>query len=225
MSTYYKSGATRMGNLLQQSALLLVDLQNDFCAGGSLAVPAGDDIIPLANALLPLMPLVIATQDWHPHDHMSFADNHQQKTIGDTLMVDGISQTLWPVHCVQGTKGAEFHPHLNLEHINHIVHKGIDKVVDSYSAFFDNAHRRSTGLHDYLQTKGIQHIYILGLATDYCVKYSVLDALHLGYHITVIEDACKGVGLQTNDIEAAVAEMKAAGANFVDHNQFIKSLG
>lgn len=214
-----------MGNLLQQSALLLVDLQNDFCAGGSLAVPAGDDIIPLANSLLPLMPLVIATQDWHPHDHMSFADNHQEKAIGDTLMVDGISQTLWPVHCVQGSKGAEFHPDLNLNHIQHIVHKGVDKVVDSYSAFFDNAHLRSTGLHDYLQTQGIQHIYILGLATDYCVKYSVLDALHLGYHITVIEDACKGVGLQTNDIEAAVAEMKAAGATFVSHNQFIKSLG
>lgn len=214
-----------MVNLLQQSALLLVDLQNDFCAGGSLAVPAGDDIIPLANALMPLMPLVIATQDWHPHDHMSFAANHDNKAIGDALMVDGISQTLWPVHCVQGSHGAAFHPDLALSHISHIVHKGIDKVVDSYSAFFDNAHRRSTGLHDFLQSQAIKRIYILGLATDYCVKYSVLDALHLGYEVTVIEDACKGVGLQTTDIENAVAEMKNAGAAFINHNHFIKSLG
>jgi nicotinamidase/pyrazinamidase len=214
-----------MGNLLQQSALLLVDLQNDFCPGGSLAVSGGDSIIPIANALQPLMPLVIATQDWHPQDHMSFAANHHKKSVGDSVMLEGISQTLWPVHCVQGTRGAEFHPELNRTHIKHIVHKGIDKVVDSYSAFFDNAHLRSTGLHDYLQTQGVTHLYILGLATDYCVKYSVLDALQLGYQITVIENACKGVGLSANDIADAIAEMKAAGATFMDHNQFIKSLG
>jgi nicotinamidase/pyrazinamidase len=214
-----------MGNLLQHSALLLVDLQNDFCAGGALAVPAGDDIIPIANKLQALVPFVIATQDWHPHDHMSFAANHQAKHVGEVVVLDGISQTLWPVHCVQGTSGADFHPALSQAHIKHVVRKGIDKVVDSYSAFFDNAHRRSTGLHDYLQAQGITHLYILGLATDYCVKYSVLDALQLGYQITVIEDACKGVGLNANDIADAMAEMQAAGARFITHNQFIKSLG
>lgn len=214
-----------MGNLLQQSALLLVDLQNDFCPGGSLAVPAGDSIISIANTLQIFVPLVIATQDWHPQNHMSFAENHEAKAIGDTVMLDGIAQTLWPVHCVQGSVGADFHPDLNLRRIQHIVHKGIDKVVDSYSAFFDNAHKRATGLHDYLQAKNITHLYILGLATDYCVKYSVLDALQLGYQITVIEDACKGVGLRANDIPDAVAEMKAAGAIFMTHSQFIKSLG
>lgn len=214
-----------MVDLLEHSALLLVDLQNDFCAGGALAVPQGDEVVSIANALQPSFSLVVATQDWHPHDHMSFAENHADAAIGDTMMVDGISQTLWPVHCVQGTRGAEFHPHLNMTKVNQIVHKGIDKVVDSYSAFFDNAHRRSTGLHDYLQEKKIKHIFILGLATDYCVKYSVLDALNLGYDVTVIEDGCRGVGLHANDIPQAIASMKAAGALFQTHNQFIKSLG
>lgn len=214
-----------MGNLLQQSALLLVDLQNDFCPGGLFAVPAGDSIIPIANTLQTFVPLVIATQDWHPQDHLSFAENHPGKAIGDTVMLDGIPQTLWPVHCVQGTQGAEFHPDLNRARIQHVVHKGTDKTVDSYSAFFDNAHKRTTGLHDYLQSKNITNLYILGLTTEYCVKYSVLDALQLGYQITVIEDACKGIGLRANDIADAVADMKAAGATFLTHSQFIKSLG
>jgi nicotinamidase/pyrazinamidase len=134
-------------------------------------------------------------------------------------------QTLWPVHCVQGTHGAAFHPLLQQEKISHITRKGQDPSVDSYSAFFDNAHNHATDMHDYLQAKGVKHIYILGLTTEYCVKFSVLDALRLGYQVTVIEDGCRGVGLHENDIPQAIIDMKAAGVSLMTHNQFIKSLG
>lgn len=214
-----------MGHLLEKSALILVDLQNDFCNGGALAVPGGDDVMTIANALQPHFNLIIATQDWHPHDHMSFAANHQSAGVGDHLSIDGIDQTLWPVHCVQESVGADFHHALNFSRIHHVVHKGTDKVVDSYSAFFDNAHKRSTGLHDLLQSSGITHIFMMGLATDYCVKYSVLDALALGYTVTVIEDGCRGVGLNPNDIPDAIATMQNAGAEWISYNQFINSMG
>jgi nicotinamidase/pyrazinamidase len=198
-----------------KKALVMVDLQNDFCQGGALAVPGGDEIIPLANALQAHFDLVVATQDWHPLDHMSFATNHPPYGVGDVLVIDHISQVLWPAHCVQDSNGAKFHPALDLTHVKKIFHKGTDSKIDSYSAFFDNAHRRSTGLSDYLRSEGVTEVYIMGLATDYCVKYSTLDAIHQGFKVFVIEDACRGVELKSGDIEAAKAEMQAAGAMLV----------
>lgn len=196
----------------KKKALLIVDLQNDFCQGGSLHVPDGDAVIPLANQLQEHFDWIIATKDWHPKDHVSFAANHPGKQVGDQIVVDNILQVLWPIHCVQHSKGAEFHPDLDTSKVKKIFHKGVEQGIDSYSAFFDNEHLRSTGLGDYLHQQGITDIYIIGLATDYCVKYSTLDSLHLGFNTYVIEDACRGVNLTAGDTELAFKEMRAAGA-------------
>lgn len=193
-------------------ALIIVDLQNDFCKGGSLYVPDGDAVIPIANKLQPHFDLVIATQDWHPQEHMSFATNHDNKNIGDIIIVDGIQQILWPAHCVQGSEGAAFHAGFDTSKIKKIVHKGIDSRIDSYSAFFDNEHRRQTELADYLHRHGVKTVFIMGLATDYCVKYSVLDARHLDFECYVIADGCRGVELEAGDSERAFKEMEEAGA-------------
>jgi nicotinamidase/pyrazinamidase len=201
--------------MIKKKALIIVDLQNDFCKGGSLAVPGGEAIIPLANQLQARFDLVIATQDWHPPDHTSFAINHPAYGVGDVIMLDDISQVLWPSHCEQDSKGAEFHPELDVSRVSKIVHKGIDKKIDSYSAFFDNAHLRSTGLGDYLRSQQVEEVYILGLATDYCVKYSALDAVHLGFHVYVIQDACRGVELNLGDVVRAFEEMQAAGVQLI----------
>lgn len=198
-----------------KSALIMVDLQNDFCLGGSLAVPEGDAVIPAANALAPHFDVVIATLDWHPHDHVSFASNHPGHGVGDVILVDGIPQILWPNHCEQGSNGAALHADLLLPPIDHYVHKGVDSNIDSYSAFFDNEHLRSTGLSDYLQANGITSVYLLGLATDYCVKYSALDARNLGFEVFVIVDACRGVELNPGDVESAYQEMQAVGVKLL----------
>jgi len=194
------------------NALIIVDLQNDFLPGGALAVPHGDEVIPLANDLQQRFELVLATQDWHPPNHGSFAANHSGKKPGDRIMLDGIEQILWPVHCVQNTKGAEFAPSFDTSRIAHIFHKGIDPKIDSYSTFFDNAHRRETGLADYLKKRAINEIYLMGLALDYCVKYSTLDARQLGLNTYVIVDGCRGIELEAGDIERAIDEMKRVGA-------------
>jgi nicotinamidase/pyrazinamidase len=207
-----------------KKALLLIDLQNDFCLHGSLAVPGGDEVIALANALQPHFDCIIATQDWHPHDHLSFAANHPDKQIGDEIILAGLPQLLWPVHCVQHSKGAEFHPQLNTQKITRIFHKGTEKKIDSYSAFFDNAHLRSTGLGDYLHQQHVKEIYLMGLATDYCVKYSALDAKQLGFEVYVIEDACRGVELKAGDIDRAIMEMKAAGVHFIKSKALLSPL-
>ncbi|WP_232051850.1 bifunctional nicotinamidase/pyrazinamidase [Aquicella siphonis] len=203
------------GAMTGKKALIMVDLQNDFCMGGNLAVPGGDEVIPLANQLQPYFDLIIATQDWHPHDHMSFAANHPGRAVGEVIQVEELVQVLWPVHCVQDTKGAEFHPGLDLHRVNKIIHKGVNKHIDSYSAFFDNAHLRSTGLSDYLRDEQVNDVYIMGLATDYCVKYSSLDAVHEGFKVTVIQDACRGVELSQGDVRAALAAMRDAGVTLV----------
>jgi nicotinamidase/pyrazinamidase len=205
----------------KKSALIMVDIQNDFCQNGSLAVPDGDAVVPVANALQPLFDLVIATQDWHPEDHMSFAANHKGRTAGQVMEVNGMAQVLWPVHCVQGTKGAAFHPALDITRIAKIVHKGADREIDSYSAFFDNAHLRSTGLGDYLRDHAIEEIYIIGLATDYCVKYSCLDAAGLGLKTHVIVDACRGIDLAAGDVDRALAEMKSLGVDIVYSHELL----
>jgi len=193
-------------------ALIIVDLQNDFLPGGALPVPHGHEVISLANELQRRFELVLATQDWHPADHGSFAANHAGKKPGDRIILDGIEQILWPVHCVQNTRGAEFAPSFETRGIAHVFHKGIDPVIDSYSTFFDNAHRRHTGLAHYLEERSIKDIYLLGLALDYCVKYSALDARELGLNTHVILDGCRGIELESGDIGCALDEMNRAGA-------------
>jgi nicotinamidase/pyrazinamidase len=194
------------------NALIIVDLQNDFLPGGALPVPHGDEVIPLANELQQRFELVLATKDWHPSDHGSFAANHPGKEPGDRIILDGIEQILWPVHCVQNTRGAEFAAAFDTSRIAHVFHKGIERNIDSYSTFFDNAHRRHTGLAYYLEKRSIQDIYLMGLALDYCVKYSVLDARQLGLNTHVILDGCRGIELARGDIDRAIDEMKRAGA-------------
>jgi nicotinamidase/pyrazinamidase len=205
-----------------KTALVMVDIQNDFCQGGSLAVPGGDEVVSLANALQPHFDLVIATQDWHPLDHTSFAANHSDHSAGDMIDLDGLPQVLWPTHCVQNSRGAEFHPELAVELIDKIVHKGADRLIDSYSAFYDNAHLRSTGLIDYLHEHDVSEIYIMGLATDYCVKYSCLDAAQLELKTHVIVDACRGIDLQAGDIANALAEMQSVGVDLVYSKDLLK---
>jgi nicotinamidase/pyrazinamidase len=195
-----------------KSALILVDLQNDFLPGGALAVPHGHEVIPIANQLQPKFDFVVATKDWHPSDHGSFAANHPGKEPGDRIILDGIEQILWPVHCVQNTRGAEFAPLFDTSHIAHVFHKGTERNIDSYSTFFDNAHRRHTGLAQYLERRGIKEVYLMGLALDYCVKYSALDARHLGLKTYVIVDGCRGIDLKPGDIAHALDDMKDAGA-------------
>ena len=197
------------------AALLLIDLQNDFCPQGALAVPRGDEVIPVALQAVALAQRdgvpVIATQDWHPADHGSFASQSGGQ-IGALGKLNGLPQVWWPDHCIQNTIGAAFHPMLRDTAFAFVVHKGSDATIDSYSAFFDNGQRAATALHGWLQQHGITHLWLLGLATDYCVKFSVLDALRLGYAVTVIQDGCRGVDLAPGDSERALAEMQAAGA-------------
>src|SRR5262245_24609140 len=195
----------------KMKALIIVDLQNDFLPGGALPVPHGDEVIPLANELQRHFRLVVATKDWHPPDHGSFAANHKGKRPGDRIILDGIEQILWPVHCVQNTRGAEFAPLFATTRIHHIFHKGPERNIDSYSTFFDNAHRRHTGLAHYLEERSIKDIYLLGLALDYCVKYSALDARQLGLNTHVILDGCRGIELEHGDISRALEEMKRDG--------------
>jgi nicotinamidase/pyrazinamidase len=197
------------------NALIIVDLQNDFLPGGALPVPHGDEVIPLANELQPRFDVVLATQDWHPPDHGSFAANHPGKKPGDRIILDGIEQILWPVHCVQNTHGAEFASSFDTSRIAHVFHKGVERNIDSYSTFFDNAHRRHTGLAHYLKERSIKDIYLLGLALDYCVKYSALDARQLGLNTHVILDGCRGIELESGDIDQALDEMKRAGTILV----------
>lgn len=197
-------------------ALLLIDLQIDFCPGGSLEVPEGDQVVGMANELMDRFELVVATMDWHPAEHMSFAANHLWRRPGDVIELNGLSQTLWNMHCVQDSFGAELHPRLQKERIDKIVYKGTDKEIDSYSGFFDNGHRKATALKAYLEAKGVTELYVMGLATDYCVKFTVLDALELGYPTTVIRDACRGINLEEGDVEKAFLAMQQKGAKLVD---------
>jgi nicotinamidase/pyrazinamidase len=192
-------------------ALILVDLQNDFCPGGALPVEEGDKTIPVANRLIDSFDLVVATQDWHPKDHGSFAANHPGMDIGAITELGGLPQILWPVHCVQGSEGAEFVKSLNQNNINKVFVKGTNKNIDSYSGFFDNGHKKSTGLHDFLQQNNVESVFIMGLALDYCVKYTAIDAANLGYKTYLVQDGCRGVGLNAEDIPEALEAMKSNG--------------
>lgn len=196
-------------------ALILVDIQNDFCPGGALAVPQGDEVVNVANRAQGSFDIIVATQDWHPADHASFAANHAGKQPGDVIDLDGLQQILWPVHCVQGTPGAEFHPKLKMNRVDEIFRKGEDSRIDSYSGFFDNGHRKATGLNAWLQDKSVHEVYVCGLATDYCVKFTALDAIGLGFRVALIEDACRGVNLKSGDAERAIEDMRGAGVRII----------
>lgn len=192
--------------------LLLIDLQNDFLPGGALAVPQGDAVLPVANRLLPHFPLAAATQDWHPPGHGSFAANHPGRNVGERIELDGLEQILWPVHCVQGTIGAELAPGLDLARIQHVARKGEDPRLDSYSGLYDNGRRRATGLGAWLRSRSVTHLVVLGLATDYCVKHTVLDALDHPWQVDVVTDGCRAVDLSPGDGERAWEAMRKAGA-------------
>lgn len=192
-------------------ALILVDLQNDFCTGGALAVPQGESVVATANRLMPLVEVVVATQDWHPAGHGSFAVQHPGRKPFELAELGGLPQVLWPVHCVQWTGGAQFHPGLDTRRIAQVFPKGTDPDIDSYSGFFDNGRRKATGLGGWLKAQHVDEVLVCGLATDYCVKATALDAVGLGLRTTLVEDACRGVGLQPDDIPAALAVLRQAG--------------
>jgi nicotinamidase/pyrazinamidase len=208
------------------NALILVDLQNDFVPGGALPVPDGGAVVVIANRLMAggggaaadkpaAFDLVVATQDWHPAGHGSFAANHAGRKPGEVIDLNGLPQVLWPVHCVRDTPGAEFLPGLDRTRIERVFQKGTDPATDSYSGFFDNGHRKATGLGDYLKGRGVTGVTVLGLATDYCVKFTALDAVGLGFDVRLVEDASRGVNLAPGDVAKAVAEMRDKGVRVV----------
>jgi len=195
------------------NALILVDIQQDFLPGGALAVPDGDAVVPVANELAAAFDLVVATQDWHPRGHGSFASEHEGKEPFEEGELDGLPQTLWPDHCVQGSDGAAFAPGLDLRPVEAIFRKGMDPRIDSYSGFYDNDHRKSTGLAGYLKGRGVDTVYLVGLALDVCVCWTALDARKEGFATFVVEDGCRG--LSDDDVRDALREMRDAGAKVV----------
>lgn len=202
-------------------ALLVIDIQNDFLPCGSLAVPEGDQIIPLINELMPEYPLVVATQDWHPENHGSFANNHPGKNVGDFIQLDGLQQILWPAHCIEGSPGSKFSAQLDTHRFDHIIRKGSDPQIDSYSGFFDNGYRKSTGLTDLLRENGVTEVHLCGLATDYCVKFTALDALKEGFKVTLIQDASRGVNLNPNDVRETIAQLKSKGTRILTSEEIL----
>jgi nicotinamidase/pyrazinamidase len=174
-------------------ALIIVDIQNDFCTGGALEVRGGDQIIPVVNELQEKFDLIVATQDWHPSNHKSFASRHDGKKTFDVISLEGLEQVLWPDHCVQGTRGAEFHPQLDTRRIEAIFRKGMEYNIDSYSGFFDNGKRKSTGLAGYLRDRKVDNVFVCGLAGDYCVYYTALDAIREGFTTFLVEDATRSI--------------------------------
>lgn len=193
-------------------ALILVDLQVDFMPTGMLPVAEADQIIPLANELMKDYGTIVATQDWHPANHGSFAANHPWRKPGQLIDLHGLPQMLWPIHCVQNTWGAEFVAGLDTERITKVFQKGTDLEIDSYSGFYDNGHRKSTGMGEWLKEHGIEEVHVLGVATDYCVKFTVLDAISEGFTTTLLKDLTRGVNLEPGDVGLAIEEMRIAGA-------------
>jgi len=204
-----------------KAALIIVDVQNDFLPGGALAVPGGDEVIPVINRAAQCFDVVVATQDWHPANHGSFAANHPGCEPGDLIELNGVKQVLWPVHCVQNTRGAAFADGLDMTRVARVFPKGTDPGVDSYSGFFDNGRRHSTGLGEYLKEQGVTDVYVLGLATDYCVKFTALDAVELGFATFLIEDGCRAVELQPGDAARAIKEMKRSGVHVIASREIL----
>lgn len=204
-----------MTDLAPSRALILVDLQNDFMPGGALAVVRGDEVVAVANRRMAVYDIVVATQDWHPTGHGSFAANHPGRAPFERIELHGLPQTLWPVHCVQGTPGADFHPALRRAAIARVFPKGTDPAVDSYSGFHDNGRRASTGLAEWFRARRVTHVDIMGLATDYCVRATALDAIAEGFHTRLILEGCRAVNLDPGDADRAIEEMRTAGVEIV----------
>ena len=199
------------------TALILIDIQNDFCPGGALEVGEGNEIVEIANKLQEKFRVKIATQDWHPPNHTSFASNHLDKLPFSTTEMFYGTQVLWPDHCIQGKKGAEFHPKLITNSTDLIIRKGFRTEIDSYSAFFDNDHKTPTGLGGYLKARGINSIYLCGLALDFCVYFSAIDGVNLDLEVNVIKDACRAIDLD-GSLEMAINDMKNKGVNLITSN-------
>jgi nicotinamidase/pyrazinamidase len=199
-----------MGLVDPRTALIVVDVQNDFCPGGALAVEAGHEVVPLINRIAPLFNVLVCTQDWHPPEHRSFADNHPGEEPFSLKEMDYGPQVLWPAHCVQGTEGAEFHPDLLTAHADVVIRKGFHAHIDSYSTFFENDRKTPTGLAGYMHERGVTEVWLAGLATDFCVYYSAVDAVSHGFAVTVLEDACRAIDLD-GSLARAMADMRAAG--------------
>ncbi len=191
---------------------------------GMLPVAEGDVVVPLANALMPHYQTVVATQDWHPGNHGSFAANHAWRKPGQVIDLHGLQQVLWPIHCVQGTWGAEFVADLDSDRITKVFQKGTDPEIDSYSGFYDNGHRKSTGMAEWLKEKGITEVHVLGVAADFCVKFTVLDALSEGFTTVLVKDATRGVNLQPGDVDRAITEMQEAGASIQLAGELVSEL-
>jgi nicotinamidase/pyrazinamidase len=199
-------------------ALIIVDVQNDFCPGGALPVPEGDKVVPVINQIVWKFDKVIATQDWHPENHISFAATHNKNPY-EVVKIGGIEQVLWPKHCVQGSYGAEFHKDLSLKKVNLILRKGTSVNLDSYSAFFENDKCTETGLHYYLKGLGVREVYLCGLATDYCVYYSAADSVRLGFGTYVIIDGCRGVDVPPGNIEKVIKDMMDRGIKIIESKE------
>jgi nicotinamidase/pyrazinamidase len=200
-------------------ALLVIDMQNDFLPGGSLAVERGNEIISVINSLQPQFELVVATQDWHPQNHKSFASNHHGKKMFEVIALKNAQQVLWPDHCVQGTPGADFPANLNMNQVEAIFRKGMTAEIDSYSGFYDNGHYKSTGLADYLRGKHVTELYLAGLAADYCVYYSAIDAIDEGFHVCLIEDATRAITAE--GFEKAKTDILERGGKIVLSQQLL----
>jgi nicotinamidase/pyrazinamidase len=199
-----------------KKALIVIDVQNDFCLGGTLAVNYGDKIVPVINSIMDKFNVIIGTQDWHPQTHVSFASNHKGKNVYDQIDADGIMQTLWPDHCVQGTRGADFHKNINNNKFNCIIRKGANPKIDSYSAFLDNDKKTATGLHGYLDAHDVKDVYLCGLATDYCVYFSAMDSIKYGFDTFVLLDACRGIDVPEGNINSCVKEMTGKGIKVIN---------
>ncbi len=197
-----------------KKALLVIDVQNDFCPAGALEVAGGNEIVPYINKEMVKYDCVVLTQDWHPKGHSSFATSHEGKNPLELIKMPYGDQVLWPDHCVQGSKGAEFHPDLNIEQANAIIRKGSNPFIDSYSAFFENDRKTPTGLDGYLKSLEIEKINLVGLATDFCVNYSAQDAANLGYKVSVLEKMCRAIDLN-GSLAAAKSEMQDCGVEFI----------
>lgn len=197
---------------MAHKALIVIDLQNDFCPGGALAVAGGDEIVPLVNKMIGEFDHVILTQDWHPEGHSSFASQHDGKNPFESVAMPYGEQTLWPDHCVQGTRGADFHAGLEWTKAELVVRKGFRKAIDSYSAFFENDHKTPTGLGGYLKERGISDLTLVGLATDFCVAYSAIDAAKLGFQATVVMDGCRAIDLG-GSLAEMIERMRQAGVS------------
>ncbi|MBD9567476.1 bifunctional nicotinamidase/pyrazinamidase [Ensifer sp. ENS08] len=195
---------------MADKALIVVDVQNDFCPGGALGVAGGDEIVPMINGLIDRFEHVVLTQDWHPSGHSSFASSHPGKNPFEMIAMPYGAQTLWPDHCVQGSAGADFHPALEWTRAELLIRKGFRAQIDSYSAFFENDRRTPTGLSGYLRDRGIKKVTLCGLATDFCVAFSALDAVAQGFSTTVVLDACRGIDLN-GSLHAMVTRMRDAG--------------